>query len=52
VLTRTVAVHATKIDLMERNIHKHFNHARLRGEWFEPIDELAKLARAKSLASV
>lgn len=47
-LCRTVAVHISKAGTMESNIHKHFAHARLQGEWFEPVAELAKLAHAQA----
>lgn len=45
-MARVVAVHESKAARMERNLHRHFADARLRGEWFRPVPELVKLARA------
>ncbi len=46
VVRRTVRVHVSKARTMERNLHAHFDEARLDGEWFRPVPELAHLAHA------
>jgi hypothetical protein len=43
-ITRLVAVHRSRSKLMEQNLHRHFEDARMAGEWFEPVPELVKLA--------
>jgi hypothetical protein len=43
VIRRTVRVHKAYVDVMERNLHKHFADHRLNGEWFDPTPELTQL---------
>ena len=42
-IRRKVKVHESVALKMERNVHKHFGHLRLHGEWFAVDEELAKL---------
>ena len=46
VLRHTVAVHERKVKQVEAKIQARFADQRLHGEWFEPNDELRKLAHA------